>query len=81
MITPDAVRDVLVAWDPLGVAKYGSSDEYDSYIPQIVLLLATNPDEPILTRALEQLSVTAMMMDIPTERHASAARRLLNLSE
>ena len=47
----ETVQDILRRWDPIGIqpGKFGPKDEYDSYVPRLVSLVAEGC-------SLEQLS-------------------------
>ena len=75
-----AVAEVLMRdWDPIGVSDVPEAqDEYDSYVPEFVALLARNASEEEIAHALYRIETVAMGMDRRSDRRGlqSVARKL-----
>jgi len=78
----DTVREILFReWDPIGVNCYEqASDEYDSYVPEVLRLLVAGADEHKLASRLSEFQRVSMGMTmVDDELHRRVARRLLTL--
>jgi hypothetical protein len=74
------VRQVLLAdWDPLGVGDNPNlSDEYDSYIPEIILSLRRGSDATNICQHLQSIE-TKLGLTPSKERCDLTARRLIEV--
>jgi hypothetical protein len=78
----EAVRRVeaqLRRWDPIGVMVGEGSpiDEYDSYAPHIVSLLAAGATESELAAHLEHIQTVTMRLPADAPRDMKCAREIL----
>ena len=75
-----AVQAILRSWDPIGVFVMDPgwpADEYDSYAPQIVGMLAEGASVESVTKHLEHLRTKTMALPANREADTACARRLL----
>lgn len=73
------VSEVLMReWDPIGVSDVPEAqDEYDSYVPEFVALLARNATEEEIAKALHRIETVAMGMNgAPIDALQLVARKL-----
>ena len=62
MEVEDGVRQILNRWDPIGVSDY-VEDEYDGYIPQVLVLLRSGADEASIAKHLLMFEVDRMGLE------------------
>ena len=76
------VCELLRGWDPLNVdpGVFGPADEYDSYAPRIVALLANNSTMDALRMHLHELRTDVLGMPADAAADRALARALLRLS-
>jgi len=69
-------------WDPIGVSEAPAArDEYDSYVPGVVSLVARGATEEELTAFLTDIEASQMGLTPNSERARLAARVLLSWRE
>lgn len=80
-VTYDEVRSVLLRdWDPLGVGDNPNlSDEYDSYIPELLRLLRAGASATVIAEYLETLE-SRLGVDTSAGKGMEIAVRLLRAS-
>jgi hypothetical protein len=76
-----AIRDVLLEkWDPIGVRdEAAAQDEYDQYLPAILILLRRRAPVTELARYLGDVTSKAMGLVEVAERDRAVAETLLRL--
>lgn len=67
-------------WDPIGLGTAGPADEYDAYVPDLVILVRdTAVFEDVLIAHLARIEIEAMRLSLPPANRTRAARALLGL--
>jgi hypothetical protein len=79
----EAVRKILVEWDPIGVLGDGDwpDDEYDSYIPSICSILENSSEVSTLESKLNAIVELNMGLGKQRSRNKEFAARLWKLRE
>jgi hypothetical protein len=73
------VQGILRRWDPIGVSpgKFGPADEYDSYAPHIVSMVAQGCSTEELSRHLEVIRVETIGVEANPDRNREIACEIL----
>ena len=74
-----AVQAVLRRWDPIGVApdEFAPSDEYDSFAPHIVSMLAGGSSVVALAKHLEHIRTESIGLPAGRDRDMACAEELM----
>jgi len=74
-----AVEAVLRAWDPIGAApgEFAPADEYDSYAPHIVSILAGGGSVEELANHLEHIRTVTIGLPADRDRDMDWAGKLI----
>jgi hypothetical protein len=75
------IQGVLRRWDPAGVqpGRFAPADEYDSYAPQIVSMVASGCTAEALTAHLEQLSMHTFDVGSDARKSAKFAAEIVRI--
>lgn len=69
---------LLHEWDPIGIQHaHEAQDEYDSYIPQLFMLLQRQATVPEIAAHLASIESDQMGLQATPARNETIARRLL----
>jgi hypothetical protein len=73
------VQEILRRWDPIGIApgKFGPADEYDSYAPHIVSMVAQRCSLDELRLHLEVIRVETIGVEPNPDRDREIAGEIL----
>ena len=73
------VQDILRRWDPIGVCpgEMAPADEYDSYAPHIVSMVAQGCSLEELQTRLEEICVESMGLGTDSAREYAIASEIL----
>ena len=73
------VEDTLRRWDPIGIqpGKSGPNDEYDSYAPHVVSLVASGCSTEQLSQHLGSIRTGSMGIGANAERDREIADEIL----
>src|SRR5687767_14513023 len=73
------VEGILRRWDPIGIkpGQFAPADEYDSYAPHIVSMVASGCTAEALAAHLEHLSVHTMGVGSNTRVNAKFAAEII----
>jgi hypothetical protein len=73
------VQEILRRWDPIGIApgKFGPADEYDSYAPHIVSMVAQRCSLEELRLHLEVIRVKTIGVEPNPDRDREIAGEIL----
>lgn len=73
------VQDILRRWDPIGIApgEAGPADEYDSYAPHIVSMVAQGCSMEALSDHLEVIRVERIGVEANRDRDREIASEIL----
>ena len=75
----DRLQAILRKWDPIGVqpGEFAPADEYDSYAPHIVSLVARGCSVAELTRHMEELRTGIIGVEANPERDHEIAAEIV----
>jgi hypothetical protein len=76
----NAVESILRRWDPIGVApgEFAPADEYDSYAPHIVSMLAGASSVVELADHLEHIRTVSIGLPADRDRDMACATQLVD---
>jgi hypothetical protein len=74
----ESIRQILFyEWDPIGINKFGLSDEYDSYAGSIYRLLASGASKYQIVERLYQFETASMGLNGNRENLGHVAEKLI----
>ncbi len=77
----ESIRQILFYdWDPIGINKFGPSDEYDSYAGSIYRLLASGTSKYQIIERLYQFETASMGLRGNRENLQHVAEKLIKLN-
>lgn len=78
----EAIRAILVEWDPIGVSSMsGAQDEYDAYVPEVAQLISKNASVEEIFLYLWQLETEHIGLVGNESKTRHTATRLIALKK